>query len=257
MKQQLLDEIETYWDNRAESYSKVNQEELSSEQERLWLHEIQTRIEKNYPRHNPKEIKILDVGTGPGFFAIILAKAGYQVTAIDYTKAMLMQAKQNAKEYSRVISFCEMDAQHLLFQENSFDVVVSRNLTWVLQNPNKAYESWTRVLKKGGLLLNFDANWYAYLFDQEKKKQYEQDRANVKYLGLEDHYLGTDIVAMEAIARKVPLSRQKRPMWDIKELEKLQMYRICTDASVWERVWSKIEKMNYASTPMFLVEVVK
>lgn len=257
MKQQLQDEIEMYWDNRAESYSKVNQDELSSEQESLWLCEIQTRIETNYPRHNPKEIKILDVGTGPGFFAIILARAGYQVTAVDYTKAMLLQAKQNAKDYTKDITFYEMDAQNLLFSDNSFDVIVSRNLTWVLQNPNDAYSSWTRVLKKGGLLLNFDANWYAYLFDQKKQKEYEQDRANVKYLGVEDHYLGTDIDAMEAIARKVPLSRQKRPMWDKKVLEKLQMNRILTDVSVWERVWSKIEKINYASTPMFLVEVVK
>lgn len=257
MKQQLLDEIEMYWDNRAESYSKVNQEELSSEQEILWLCEIQKRIEKNYPRHNPKEITILDIGTGPGFFAIVLAKAGYQVTAIDYTKAMLLQARQNAKEYSNVISFYEMDAQNLSFQDDSFDVIVSRNLTWVLQDPHKAYSSWTRVLKMGGLLLNFDANWYAYLFDSKKQKAYEQDRDNVKSLGVEDHYLGTDIDAMEAIARKVPLSRQKRPMWDIKILEELKMNQIRTDVSVWERVWSKIEKLNYASTPMFLVEVVK
>lgn len=257
MKQKLLDEIEIYWDKRAESYSKVNQEELLSEQETLWRNEIQARIEKNYPRHIPKEIKVLDIGTGPGFFAIILAKAGYQVTAIDYTKAMLLQAKKNAKDYSKEISFYEMDAQNLLFQENSFDVIVSRNLTWVLQDPNKAYSSWTRVLKKKGLLLNFDANWYAYLFDQEKQKEYERDRENVKRLGVEDHYLGTDIDAMEAIARQVPLSRQKRPLWDVKILEELQMNVIRTDLSVWERVWSKIEKLNYAATPMFLVEVVK
>ena len=257
MKQKLLDEIEIYWDKRAESYSKVNQEELLSEQETLWRNEIQARIEKNYPRHNPRDIKVLDIGTGPGFFAIILARAGYQVTAIDYTKAMLLQAKKNAKDYSKVISFYEMDAQNLLFQENSFDVIVSRNLTWVLQDPNKAYSSWTRVLKKKGLLLNFDANWYAYLFDQEKQKEYERDRENVKRLGVEDHYLGTDIDAMEAIARQVPLSRQKRPLWDVKILEELQMNLIRTDLSVWERVWSKIEKLNYAATPMFLVEVVK
>lgn len=257
MEQQLLDEIEMYWDNRAKGYSKVNQDELSSEQEILWLREIQTRIEINFPRHNPKDIKILDVGTGPGFFAIILAKAGYQVSAVDYTKAMLYQAKQNAREYVDSISFYEMDAQDLLFPENSFDVIVSRNLTWVLQDPRKAYACWTKVLKKGGLLLNFDANWYAYLFNQEKQKEYEKDRANVKQLGEEDHYLGTDIDAMEAIARKVPLSKQNRPVWDIKVLKELKMNLIRTDACIWEKVWSKTEKINYASTPMFLVEVVK
>lgn len=38
--------------------------------------------------------KILDIGTGPGFFSIILAEAGYQVTAVDYTEAMLEEAKK-------------------------------------------------------------------------------------------------------------------------------------------------------------------
>lgn len=34
-------------------------------------------------------IKILDIGTGPGFFPVILAEAGYKVTAVDYTQEML------------------------------------------------------------------------------------------------------------------------------------------------------------------------
>lgn len=33
-------------------------------------------------------MKILDVGTGPGFFAIIMSLAGHEVTAIDCTQAM-------------------------------------------------------------------------------------------------------------------------------------------------------------------------
>lgn len=31
-----------------------------------------------------------------------------------------------------------------------------------------------RVLKPGGVLLNFDANWYGYLYDEEKKKRTRQ-----------------------------------------------------------------------------------
>ena len=90
-----------------------------------------------------------------------------------------------------------MDAQALTFADTSFDVVVSRNLTWNLQEPAVAYKEWCRVLKKGGLLLNFDANWYGYLFDEKKRQAYEEDRKNTQELGVEDHYVGTDIDAME------------------------------------------------------------
>ena len=44
--------------------------------------------------------------------------------------------------------------------DNTFDMIVSRNVTWNLEHPDRAYYEWMRVLKPGGVLLNFDANWY-------------------------------------------------------------------------------------------------
>ena len=58
------------------------------------------------------------------------------------------------------ITYCQMDASHLAFADETFDAVVSRNLTWNLEDPEQAYKEWMRVLKKGGILLNYDANWY-------------------------------------------------------------------------------------------------
>ena len=75
-------------------------------------------------------------------------------------------------------------------------------------------------MKPGGLLLNFDANWYNYLYDADLKQQYEQDRRNVQQNDLEDHYLSTDIDAMEAIALQVPLTGIQRPHWGISALWK-------------------------------------
>lgn len=74
------------------------------------------------------------------------------------------------KNLDEKVSFFRMDAQNLAFMDNSFDVVISRNLTWNLEKPDQAYREWCRVLKSGGVLLNFDANWYGYLYDEEKKK---------------------------------------------------------------------------------------
>ena len=135
--------------------------------------------------------------------------------------------------------------------------MISRNLTWNLEEPEKAYAEWMRVLKTGGKLLNFDANWYHHLFDEKKRRAYEEDRQKVERLHMDDHYTCTDIDAMEEIARQVPMSRIMRPAWDIQVLEEYAEGQIETDEAVWERVWDATERMNYASTPMFLISARK
>lgn len=76
---------------------------------------------------------------------------------------MLNHAKENAGEHVSQIEWVRADVQNLeKMQDESMDVIVTRNLTWNLEAPQKAYEEWYRVLKKGGILLNFDAGWYNY-----------------------------------------------------------------------------------------------
>ena len=249
----LLNEIESYWSTRTEGYSEVNQKELKGMQKREWLRVL----EEQFPAGKKEALKILDIGTGPGFFPIILADAGYRVDAVDYTEGMLAKAVENAGPLCERIRFQRMDAQTLTFPDESFDVVISRNLTWNLEEPIRAYGEWYRVLKPGGKLLNFDANWYGYLYDQEKRKAYENDRKRVEEYELDDHYLCTDIDRMEQIALQVPLSAAERPDWDQEVLEKIGFSGIHADREIWRRVWSAEEKLNYQSTPMFMIAAVK
>ena len=257
MEQELLQEIASYWGTRAEGYSEVNEKELAGSQREAWLHVL----EEQFPEKKKEEMKILDIGTGPGFFPMILSEAGYTVTAVDYTEEMLVKAKENLGKYTKYglerVTLQRMDAQNLEFADETFDVVISRNLTWNLEKPEQAYQEWMRVLKPGGVLLNFDANWYGYLYDEEKKEAYEADRKKVEEQQLDDHYLCTDIDRMENIARQVPLSAMERPAWDTKVLESLGVCSIQTDSEIWKRVWSEEERLNYASTPMFLVRAEK
>ena len=257
MEQELLQEIVSYWGTRAEGYSEVNEKELAGSQREAWLHVL----EEQFPEKKKEEMKILDIGTGPGFFPMILSEAGYTVTAVDYTEEMLEKAKENLGKYTKYglerVTLQRMDAQNLEFADETFDVVISRNLTWNLEKPEQAYQEWMRVLKPGGVLLNFDANWYGYLYDEEKKEAYEADLKKVEEQQLDDHYLCTDIDRMENIARQVPLSAMERPAWDTKVLESLGVCSIQTDSEIWKRVWSEEERLNYASTPMFLVRAEK
>ncbi len=252
----ILGENRTYWSGRASSYSEINRGELEDFHRESWKSVISSRIRAHFPSRSNREIRILEVGTGPGFFAIILAEAGYRVTAIDLTPNMLLEAKHNAGQLASVIDFREMNAEELTFLDETFDVIVSRNLTWNLPHPEQGYRDWCRVLKKGGLLLNFDANWYGYLFDDAARTAYEQDRANTAGKGFRDQNIGENFDVMEDIARRSPLTAVHRPNWDKDVLEALGM-KVSLDTEVWQQVWSEEEQTSFGSTPMFLVEAVK
>ena len=97
--EKLLDEIESYWSTRTEGYSEVNHKELAGTQKNAWLKVLTSQ----FPDKPKEEIRILDIGTGPGFFPVILAEAGYHVDAVDYTEGMLEKAKENAGDLCRNI----------------------------------------------------------------------------------------------------------------------------------------------------------
>ena len=53
------------------------------------------------------------------------------------------------------------------------------------------------------------------------------------------------------------MSETKRPGWDVKVLEALGAAQIQVNEDIWQQVWSEEEKLNYGSTPMFMLEVKK
>lgn len=245
-----------YWDERAATYSDVNKWELAGESRQLWKDVCGTAITSRYPNKKASEISVLDVACGPGFLSFVLTELGYKVTAIDFSRNMLAEAKLNAGELADKITFTCGNAEALEFEDDSFDVVISRNLTWNLPHPDKAYSEWCRVLKPGGILINFDANWYHYLYDEEKRAKYEADRRKSAELGLDDQNIGDNFDLMEDIALEMPLSRIERPGWDIGFLSGLGMNAVA-DKDIWRKVWTEQEKINFSSTPLFMITAAK
>ena len=252
----ILAENKAYWTQRAASYSKLSRTELSTQSRIRWLDALNTAIRPTFYGRRASSLRILEVGTGPGFFAIMLAQSGCHVTAVDLTPSMLEEAKKNAGPWGESIRFLEMNAEKLAFASDSFDVVLSRNLTWNLPHPENAYREWHRVLKPGGLLLIFDANWYSYLFSEAALAAYEEDRRNTALRGVKDENIGENFDVMEDIARRCPLSRIKRPEWDKRVLEGIG-FQVSINEQIWESVWTEEEKLNFRSTPMFLVSASK
>ena len=205
MMKSQLSAIEDYWTMRAEGYSASIMETIETGRSDHWLDIINNHLEPGRP------LKVLDIGTGPGFFPIILGREGHDVTAVDYTQAMLDEAEVNCRAAGVNATFLRMDAQDLDFDDCSFDLVISRNLIWNLEDPERAYGEWLRVLRDGGKLMVFDGNHYLHLYDREyaMAEEVNGDRNNHSHIG------NVDTNIMRDIARDLPLSRERRPQWDM------------------------------------------
>ena len=71
-----------------------------------------------------QERSVLDVGTGAGRAALMLARGGARVTAVDASEQMLDEARRRAAEQLVKVNFLLGDAHHLDFKDRSFDAVV-------------------------------------------------------------------------------------------------------------------------------------
>ena len=253
----LLEEIQHYWNHRYSGYSKVNQKELEGIQRERWKEQFRRLLPKN------QNLKVLDIGTGPGFFTIILEELGYSnITGVDYSYKMLEVAKENIQTYGKEnssIQLIQMDAQNLEFKSETFDIIVSRNLTWNLEKPQQAYSEWLKVLKPNGSLFIFDANWYAFLQNESLEKEFEAKRQKAIEEKLEDYWQGegVDEEKMDWIVQLLPLTYQQRPQWDIDYFSSLEGILVETEENFGNLVWDYEEQLNYGATPMFCIKVVK
>ena len=253
----LLEEIQGYWNHRYTGYSKVNQKELEGIQRERWKEQFKRLLPAN------PNLKVLDIGTGPGFFSIILEELGYtSITGIDVSNKMLEVAKENIQQYGKEhssIQLIQMDAQKLEFKPESFDIIVSRNVTWNLEKPQQAYSEWLRVLKPNGALFIFDANWYAFLQNESLAKEFEEKRKRAIEEKLEDYWQGegVDEEKMNWIVQQLPLTYQQRPQWDMEYFSTQDGISVEMEENFGDLVWDYEEQLNYGATPMFCIKVVK
>ena len=108
------------------------------------------------PRDDAAKHRALDVGGGPGFASVQLARIGHEVVLLDNSEQMLRIAREQA-EASGVtarIFFCHAETGQLreLFAAESFDVVVCHNLLEYSEDPSTTVRDMAHVLRTDGVL---------------------------------------------------------------------------------------------------------
>lgn len=245
------DKIKEYWEGEAGIYSEGIKAELQSETAENWKNLIL--------EHAPEKehLEILDVGCGPGFFEVTLGKEGHHVTGIDITENMIHEARENVKAAGLSADLMTMDCHNLQFSDETFDMVICRNITWTLDDPKKAYKEWLRVLKKGGRLLVSDACWYQHLYDEEKKKLYEaHDAAMWKKYGRGIH-AHEDVETEKELSSKLFMSDKKRPAWDLDYMMEIGFSKVFALPDISEISRASMELELNKLTPQFLVGAEK
>ncbi len=114
---------------------------------------ILSGIRKNIVQQiNPENKSVLDVATGTGSLAIGLGNKAKKVVGIDLSDKMLAVAKRKSK--SSNITFMQMDATEMKFEDDEFDIVtISLGLHDMPREVRDAVLKETkRVLKNDGRL---------------------------------------------------------------------------------------------------------
>lgn len=100
---------------------------------------------------------VLDVGCGAGHTAMTVAPHSQQVIALDLTKQMLEQVEKLAADKGLSnVQTKQGDVEQLPFDDQTFDVVVSRYSAHHWPNPSLAVQEIWRVLKLGGQFILSD-----------------------------------------------------------------------------------------------------
>ena len=161
---EIKDAVRRSWDHSSVKYDNCPGHGIGTGEEKVaWKRELTRNLAES-------PLRVLDVGCGTGAMALLFAEMGHQVTGVDLSEGMMAKAREKAHAQKLSIKLKTGDAEHLPFNDGSFDVVVNRHLLWTLPHPQIALKEWHRVLKKGGVVLIIEGVWKDQSFPIRAKR---------------------------------------------------------------------------------------
>jgi 2-polyprenyl-3-methyl-5-hydroxy-6-metoxy-1,4-benzoquinol methylase len=137
-------------------------------------------------------LQVLDYGCGHGMAAVVLARRGAHVTAIDLSHGYLAEARDRAQANGTHIDFVRADGERLPFADGSFHRIWGNAVLHHLDVPAAAREL-HRVLRPGGVavfcepwgenpLLSWARRWLPYPGKERTPAEMPLRQANLRQL---------------------------------------------------------------------------
>jgi len=115
--------------------------------------EVLELVERSCPEAvNRRDVRILELGCGPGNFSVKLAEAGFSVVGLDRYGSLIELAREK-RQATRLahLAFQHSDlAKGSSFKDGTFDQIVNIHSLYVHPAPDQKLKEAFRVLKPGG-----------------------------------------------------------------------------------------------------------
>src|SRR5262245_62568703 len=145
------DTIQRWWDADASVYDDSIGHSISDPVEAAaWRRALEATLPDPVAR-------VLDVGTGTGSLALLIADLGHAVTGLDLSEGMLDRARTKADAVGAAIVFVQGRAEEP--PEGPFDAVVERHVLWTVPDPVNTLRAWRSVTRPGGRLVLLEGSW--------------------------------------------------------------------------------------------------
>lgn len=161
--------------------------------------------------YNLNEGIAVDIGTGPGFLGLEMAKiTAMKLIFVDLKQEALDQVKSSfdSLDLDNEVEFIQADVHNLPFAENFADFIMSRGSIWFWEKPEEGLKEIYRILKPGGVAV-VGGGLGRYLPEtmrarlqeslkqglkerKEKRPSLEEFEAMVQKAGLPDYQIMTD-----------------------------------------------------------------
>jgi SAM-dependent methyltransferase len=147
----LKSEVRDFWD-AAPCGSRYLEADHGFEAHARARYELEPHIFRFAGFADARGKRVLEIGVGMGADYLEWLKAGAQATGIDLSAASLEQARRRCECAGYRPDLHRSDAEHLPFEDNTFDIVYSYGVMHHSPNPQQClHEAW-RVLRPGGRL---------------------------------------------------------------------------------------------------------
>lgn len=177
--------VKQSFDQKAHAWLQYSQSVGGQLRHAVILHHLRAHV----PRTSAN---ILDVGGGTGELAADLAEAGHSVTLLDFSAAMLEQARRRCAGLNVALVCADASQIPMFFAAASFDLVLCHSVLEFLDEPLVFLEQLSRVVRMRGLLSLVVGNRYHFpLRAALRERDFRQAQ-----LGLDTEIARTDLFGL-------------------------------------------------------------